>query len=326
VGKLPRYVAPGADRPPRPSKAALGQVERVMARSRADLLEMTQVEIDTLLPVLRRAREELKRDLARWLRDVDQGADRFTAQRYRQALLQLEETFEMLGEGASRDLARVLGIKSQKAGKAALQHLRREVEAYADVFSGTIKPLALPKALIMERGEDFLIPRFRTSAARYMGAVRTDIRRQLAVGMARGESIEELTNRLAKQAGPRGWVSLRGVKGEPGAIVEHIAEGLFKRYRFWGERVVRTETAHAYNVHRQLGLEEADRADPGYRRQLDASLDARRCDRCGDLDLAVADLDKPFPGGVMFAPLHPNCRCIVVPYRDEWADDLREEK
>ena len=88
--------------------------------------------------------------------------------------------------------------------------------------------------------------RYETSAARYAGDVARDIRRHLAVGVVRGETNDQLVARLQAHGGPRGVVATRGIAGTAGAVLEVIPEGLFRRYEYWAERLVRTELAHAY--------------------------------------------------------------------------------
>jgi len=40
--------------------------------------------------------------------------------------------------------------------------------------------------------------------------------------------------------------------------------------------------------------------------------DERLCEQCEPLDGEAVGLDESFPGGVMYPPLHPQCRCTVV--------------
>ena len=127
-----------------------------------------------------------------------------------------------------------------------------------------------------------------------------------------------------RHGGPRGVVALRGVAGEPGAATEVIAEGLFARYRYWGERLARTETQAAYNAQLDLGMRQAQHTLPDLERRWDASLDLRVCPLCGELHGTTAAIGGAFPGGYTDAPAHPNCRCRVGAWRAEWSAILRE--
>ena len=134
-----------------------------------------------------------------------------------------------------------------------------------------------------------------------------------------GETFDQLTTRLVKLGGPKGLVALRGSLGDPGVVAEHIGEGLFKRYRFWAERVVRTECAEAYSVHALNSLVEANEEDPGYEKRWDAALVRdRTCPVCKGLDGTAVALDAEFPGGYKHPPAHPLCLCTLTPWRPEW--------
>jgi hypothetical protein len=60
-------------------------------------------------------------------------------------------------------------------------------------------------------------------------------------------------------------VARRGVAGEPGAVTEVIAEGLFKRYRYWACRIVRTELQSATNGLLDEGIRELHSRDSAKR-------------------------------------------------------------
>lgn len=268
--------------------------------------------VRALAPALADARAELRQDLERWLTQIPDGELRFTAQRYRQALLQLEHTLEVVEKRLPIEVEGTLRAQGRAAGAMAIAHLEEEVAVFAAVFGHSVRPLQLAEAAILAEGSTQLIPRYRASAARYGKAMSTDIRRMLATGVVRGETFEELTRRLVKHGGPRGLVSLRGVIGEPGAIAENISEGLFRRYNHWAERIVRTEGLHAYNVQHQTALEEADRQDPGYSKRWDAAADRRLCELCAELDGKVVELDGVFVRDrqgrdIPHPPRHPNC-------------------
>lgn len=276
--------------------------------------------IADFVQVLEAARREVRADLANWLKNVKDGDLRFTAQQYRQTLLQLEKTMEVLQKRIPRHLEATLRAAGGDAGDMAIDHLRDETARFSSIFGHSVRPLQLRQAAIMAKGDEVLIPRYRNSALRYGKDMTGLIKNQLALGMVRGETFHEMTNRLVKLRGPAGLVSLRGVIGEPGSYAEYISEGLFRRYRGWAERIVRTETLHAYNVHHLNGLHEANAEDPGYKKRWDAT-DRNLCDECRALDGVVVDLDQKFPRVQrMGPPAHPNCMCCLTPWREEWSD------
>jgi hypothetical protein len=281
------YIAPGFARPKVTPAAATAHVQGVIEDIAYEAAVLPERYVRSLAPIMRQAQGELAGDLRVWLAShAKDGNERFTAQRYRQALLQLGHAMDTLGNrlgGKDGALAATLKAQGAGAGALALSHLEQEVAGFSAVFGHSVRPLQLPQAAILAKGDKLLIPRYRNSAARYGKAMTDDIRRELAVGVIRGETFDELTTRLVKMRGPRGLVSLRGLQGSPGAHHEVIAEGLFVRYRGWAERIVRTEAMNAYNEHAQNGLAQLEREDPGWVQKWDATVDARGCEICRGL-------------------------------------------
>lgn len=315
---------PGLDARRPPTRASKREVDRAMATIAEQAARLPDRYVRALGPALAEAREELRRDLATWLEKIEDGSLRFTAQRYRVALAQIEGALKALGGRLPAEVEGTLRAQGEASGAMAIEHLLEETAVFGAVFGHSVKPIQLNQAAIIAEGSTTLIPRYRNSAARYGRHVTADIRRQLAIGVARGETFEELTNRLVRLGGPRGMVSLRGMLGAPGSKAEFISEGLFRRYRHWAERIVRTEGLHAYNVHHLESLREADRQDPGYQKRWDATADARVCVLCAALDGTILDIDGVFATDangrdVEHPPRHPNDRCVLTPWRPEWA-------
>lgn len=283
----------------------------------AEVADLPRPVLRDLLPVLAEAERELARDLHAWLATAKNGKARFTAQEYRRSLLQIRTALKK-AQTLEPEMIRALRKGGHLAGRLAVGHLRQELTDFSLIFEGSIRSIPLEVAGILVKGDRLLIPRYRASASRYVGSVRDDIRRQLAVGLVRGETMEQLTKRLVRLGGPRGRVFLRGHPGDPSAQSEIIAEGLFRRYRAWAARVARTETINAYNVQADAGLEELVRLDAEIRRRWDATADSRLCLVCRSLDGRVSEVGKPFPGGYTMPPAHPNCRCALTAWRDDW--------
>lgn len=282
-----------------------------------DVANLPAEALRSLYPALVEAEKETARALAAWLENVEDGSDRFTAHQYRKVLAQLrtvrkaalrrvrkepewtKEVEEAMHEG--------LRSASQRGGELATRHIHDELATFSGVFGHSLGLIPLEQAAIMARGEEALVPRFRASAHRYAGAVWKDMKRQFAIGVARNETIDQLTNRMRRLGGPKGWVATRGVAGEPESREEYIAEGLFRRYRHWAERVARTECLHGYNVHAEGGIAEAKAIDEGIKRRWDATLDSRRCLTCQGLHGEVVEVGEAFSDGSRHPPAHPNC-------------------
>lgn len=291
--------------------------------------KLSTVSLSRMTAVLDAAEVELTQDLAKWI-GLGKGADRFTPQLYRNALLQIRKTLVHIRGQMAEDMASVMRHGGQIAGHLATAHLAMEVQAFSGMFEHSIRPIAFEASSVIAEGSKTVIPRFKNSAARYAGQVGEDIRKQLAIGLVRGETVDQMTTRLAKLGGPKGLVYTRGMAGSPNARAEVISEGLFRRYRHFAERLVVTETVNAYNTYAMTGMDHLESEDPGYFKRWDGAVDRRTCDFCARYDDVVVKLDESFPGGVKHPPLHPRCRCAVVVWRKEWTeskfkDDLLKE-
>ena len=185
-----------------------------------------------------------------------------------------------------------------QAGKLATQHLAYEMQ----VFAGRKLPLDVA-ATVATRGA--LDHRFGLAAEQYASHLGEGLRKELAVGVVKGETIDQLTDRVLGTG--------------PGSGVRRV----FDRARSDAERLVRTEFNYAYNKHALDGAQELERLDPtpkgqGYKKEWCAAVDGVTCPNCKEFDGLKAPLDGVFRPGVAQPPLHPRCRCAVVLWRPEW--------
>ncbi len=275
--------------------------------------------LGSILPVLWEAERELSRDLATILERAG-GEEMFTAQQYRNALVQIRGSLKGFEEMRPA-LESILGKGGDRAGKLATAHIERELNTFSLAFDGTISPIALDTAALLARGEKLLFKRYQTSAKRYTRMIRKDIQKQLAIGKVRGENFSQLAKRLVRLGGgPKGLVATQGIAGRPGALVESIAEGLFQRHTYFAERLARTEMVNAYNVQADLALEKAHSIDDRIMSRWDASY-SRACPICGGLDSVAVGVGEAFPGGYFRPPdPHPNCRCALIAWRSDWSE------
>jgi SPP1 gp7 family putative phage head morphogenesis protein len=272
-----------------------------------------------LTEILDIAEIELTRDLATWS-FLGKGDDRFTPQMYRNALVQIRGALEHVRGPVGEQLASFLRHQGTLAAALSTKHLITEVTRFSQLFEGSVRPIAIEAASVLAEGKALVWKKFATSAARYAGQVGEDIRKQLAVGVVRGETIDQLTTRLAKLGGPKGLVYTRGMPGSVNAKAEYIAEGLFTRYRHFAERLAVTETVNAYNEFALVGMDQLEQEDPGYFKRWDAAVDRRTCPNCYEYDGRLAELNGTFRGNIDHPPLHPRCRCAVVVWRKEWKE------
>lgn len=273
------------------------------------------------LPVLRQAEHELSVQLKHWITTAPDGELRYTAHKYRSALVQIKNSATKL----EKKLYGRLLESTEKAQQLAVEHLINDVARFSKMFEGAAQTLPLGVAKEIATARSYIIARARTSAARYAwgakAGVAKDMQRMLAVDILKGASPYETIQRLIRHGGPRGLVGLRGVAGEKGSIVEHIPEGLFNRYRHWAERIVRTETASAYGYQARESMRRGAEVVEGLKRMWFA--DARACAQiCGPMNGQVVAIEKPFytPFGdaVQYGGAHPNCGCSQVPWKSDW--------
>lgn len=291
--------------------------------------QLSGVSLTRMTQVLDAAELELTRSLAHW-KALGKGTERFTPQLYRNALIQIRGALDSIRGTTAEGVASALRHGGVLAGDLATKHLTQEVQQFSKLLTGTVRPVAFEAASVIAEGKKLVWPKFSNSAARYAGAVGEDIRKQLAIGVLKGETIDQLTNRLAKMGGPKGLVYTKGQALTPGSKAEYISQGLFNKYRHYGERLARTEVVSAYNSFAMVGVADLEANDPGYYKRWDAAIDGRTCPDCGALDDQVVSIYGNFRGGIEGPPLHPNCRCAVVVWRKEWTehaykDDLIKE-
>lgn len=91
---------------------------------------------------------------------------------------------------------------------------------------------------------------------------------------------------------------------------DQVADALVDSYAFSEKRalvIARTETARADVEGNMTGYRELGVAKKQWLTAPDC------CDECHEIDGLVVGIDEEFPGGVGGPPLHPNCRCDVLP-------------
>jgi len=256
-------------------------------------------------PLIAQAERETAEALRHWIATAPDASDRYTAYERRRLLVQLRAAFDAI-KRVSPALASALGEGSKRAGVLSHQHLLSQITRNSARYGTSLEaPIRLDLARILATGQG-LIPRFRASAARYSVNVREQIKRELAVGVLRGQTYQGLVERLATRSMPHAMPT-----------VENAAGALMKPAKWQLERLVRTEMAHASEVQAMEAFRQARQQMPDLRRRWVAALDLRICKQCADMDGAVSDRRGSFSGDVQ-PPLHPNCRCVAVPWREAW--------
>lgn len=317
-GAMPpvHVLPPGVMASKRPTREQLRTVRSVLQEQVKQLANLTEEECARLKPALARAQRELKRAMATWTHETADGELRWSAQKYRAAFAQVR----MMAASLGVETGGVIKGAVFDANWLAIKHLAEETARFSKTFTGSLQKLPIDVARQLAGGGTYIIPRIRTSSARYASRVAEDIRQRVLTDLLKGASVRETVDKLVAHGGPKGWVALRGVKGERGAIVEKIPEGLFARYRYWAERVVRTELASAYNQRALASIHEAARLIPGSQKRW--CTDGTGCPKiCDPIDGQTVDVNQSFitpVGACDCPPGHPNCRCRVGMWNRTW--------
>lgn len=303
-----------------PSAHQITAVERLVRESIRAVDALVLSALQAVFPALRQARDEARRDLRAWLGTVGDGSDKFTAGQRAQSLRALEATLERVAE-LKPAMAHALSQGRHAAGPLAVANLDAEVQRLSAIFGGGVPTIPqINTAAIIARGDRLLWRRHERSAARYAGAVGDDIKHLFAVGVAKGETFEQLVTRLRRLGNPA--AKARAI--DAGHDADAIADGLLVRHKHMADRLVRTELMHSYNVEHDEAISYANdhrpEGDEEFLRRWDAAADLVVCAWCKSLDRTVTTIKGTFAGGVSSPPLHPYCRCTVLAWLARWGD------
>lgn len=280
-------------------------------RRLAALLEQSEAELARRLHTLRRAGK----------------GDTWTAYDTAVALAQTREVLGSMGPRFAAMLAKN-AIECRKLGVGSVVEMLAHFETRAGGRreGGVLRPLALREALALDAP---VLARHATSVDRYGDRMIRVIARELQIGMLRGQSWDQVTRRLVGMRGPSGArVSLAAVEVAPGVVerirTESIPEGLFRRYPYFAERIVRTEGMAALSEGAMLEMREEKRQRfPDLKKRIIATFDARTAEDSRRVHGQVRELDGLFDDGVrQYAqpPNRPNDREVVISWREAWAE------
>lgn len=283
---------------------------------------------------LLRLLEEADRDLSARLRDEAArqpggATGRFTgasAESYRQQIRVVREYVQNRLGGMTAEQAQAALADSVTRSTALLSNLDR-------AFTGVTRPLRIRQAAVMDRITNgtraSLLAQHATSVDRYGDAMIQQHERMIRAGLISGASQEEMVAALTGHGGPTGRVSLAARVNADGTVIrlieQEIPEGLFVRYRYWAERIVRTEVAHAYQEAHLQTLFEARREDfPDLQKKIMATFDSRTAPDSVAVHGQIRDLEDMFQDGAgrqyLRPPGRPNDRETVIPWRAGWPE------
>lgn len=231
---------------------------------------------------------------------------------------------------------RLLGLTNEQAQAAVALSMQDSIsllEGLERAYTGVATPLRMREAQNMDaisRGAGAsLLRRNAASVDRYGTMMISEFERDIRVGMLAGLSQYEMIASLTGRRGPSGPdVSLRAVVvgGQVRRVLtENIPEGLFVRYRYFAERIVRTEVANAYNDARLGALFSARANDfPDMGKKILAHFDQRTAWDSVAVHGQVRRLEEYFQDGAgrvyLRPPGRPNDRETVIPWREHWRE------
>lgn len=197
----------------------------------------------------------------------------------------------------------LLREQSEHAVRVSAHHAVELIDGLEHAFAGVASPLRLREAALLDtvrRGvEASLLRRHETSMQRYGEAMISDFEAALRLGLLRGASSGEMVTELTTRFGLR---------------------------RSWAWRIVRTETAAAYNTARLETLHEAREDHPAMGKKILAFFDQRTAYDSIAVHGQVRALDDEFIDGAgrvyLMPPARPNDRETVIPWMldDSWEE------
>lgn len=285
------------------------EVKSLLLQMNHEVDALPESALRKLFPILQGARAELERDLRNWLSKLD-GSERFTTQQLRVALTQVDGAIRRI-EKKIPELRASQKVAAQRAALLARQHLEREAAFFSVRFGGSLQPISLVEAAKV--ADKTLLDQFDASIAKWPARARQRIRQQLAISLARKETVEQMQRRLVGRSAK--YLTPLATQEQKARVVARV---LWDKVEVDARRIVRTEVVNAYNSAKLDLIDSLAKEEPGWGKRWDATLDYRTCPFCRSFDGITVGAKENFPQGVEGPPLHPNCRCAVVAWNLGW--------
>lgn len=219
------------------------------------------------------------------------------------------------GMVAIKEVGRVTDDTLSANAKRLARKAIKDVEAYGNMlnqmFERNVDPINLHAAQIIARTERPIAHSIKSASGKLSKKLTNDITRELMTASIKSETFGEMRRRIEDEFGTR---------------ILQTKEA--------AERIVRTEMMGAYNVYHHESMLDLEKDDPGWVGRWDAGPDLRSCPVCKSLDGQIADVldgkefkavwksgKKTFRTTRVRPPAHPNCRCILTPWRPEWGGE-----
>lgn len=276
--------------------------------------------LGTTLGILKEADKNLSERLHSYVQKNGGPTGKFSeanAQVYRKQIGLVTEYLE-------KRLAGHTHAQTMKALKVSVADTVTLAKTFEHKFTGITRPLALESqqmqdALVRGSGAS-LLQRHQTSWNRYGKAMVGDFERVLRTAQLEGLTHHQTVSRLVR-AGELGGHSAASLHAhEPGYFPE--PSGYVKR-RYWAERIVRTENAHALGAGALQSMNVLrEKEFPDLCKKILAKFDNRTAPDSVAVHGQVRKLEEMFMDGAgrqyLHPPGRPNDRETVIPWRPHW--------
>lgn len=224
---------------------------------------------------------------------------------------------------------RLLGLTHDQAKKAVSASVKSTVALAKNLerhFTGISKPLNLEQAAVMDPlisgTNSSLLGRHRSSVERYGLAMVADFERVIRTGFVEGLTNHEVIQRMVSTGAVSGITALSLSQAEPAHFPKPTG---YMRKQYWAERIVRTETAYAYNRANLQTMQTAQQTDfQDMQKKILATFDNRTAPDSIAVHGQIRKLDENFRDGAgreyLHPPARPNDRETVIPWRPEWRE------
>lgn len=248
-------------------------------------------------------------------KQLQRAKDTFTIQQHRFVLAQVKQGQALL----SSRLAGELGDLSRDAQKEAVRGLAKDISRLEKKFTGATVEIPIEEAArfrgIIDKSRRSLLRMHETSMAKYTVKTVKEVENQMALSLITGENTDQAITRVTKT-----------IQGE-----------------WWqAERIVRTETAWAYNASHRDAITDVVNDFPDMMMQWEELVDenGNPYDDRVSIDSLAMHGQLAAPGGFFympplspqgeavpdsllgqaweFPPNRPNDRAVINPWRKEW--------
>lgn len=222
---------------------------------------------------------------------------------------------------------RLLGhthAQAKKAVSAGVKDTTKLLKVLEHNYTGVGKPLQLESQqhqdALLKGTAASLLRQHQSSVDRYGLAMIQDFERVLRVGALEGLTTHQVISRLV-WAGELGGVNAQALHAKEPSYFPKPSGYVARRY--WAERIVRTETAYAYNAANTATVHAAKVVDfPDMQKKILAHFDQRTAPDSIAVHGQVRPVDGLFTDGAgrnyKHPPARPNDRETVIPWRPHW--------